>query len=166
LLAENRYLTRMYTVISPHEMIEDPMFHENPILDDVPAARTGASRLLCNGDTLWTLPDGREVYVPAGQGWPNIGGDDYYEEEVDEVPPMGAPLVLVNNTEAINGLLAAYNAQAGWDGSMGNGGAETGPGEDEDGDAGGCGCRGGAPGSALWAIGLLVGLGFLRRRRS
>ena len=165
-LQENRYLSRMYTVISPHEMIEDPMFHENPILEDIPAARTGASRLLCNGDTLWTLPDGREVYVPAGQPWPNIGGEEYWEEEIDEVPPMGAPLVLVNNTEAINGLLAAYNAQVGWDGSMGNGGAETGPGEDEDGDAAGCGCRGGAPGSALWAIGLLVGLGFLRRRRA
>jgi MYXO-CTERM domain-containing protein len=143
-LAENPYLTRMYTIISPHEMIEDPMFHENAGLDDVPNVRTGTRRILCNGDSLWTLPDGREVYVPATASWPDIGGDEYWEEEVTEVPPVGAPFVLVNNTEAINGLLAAYNAEVG--------------------DGAGCGCRGGGPASALWAIGLLVGLGFMRRR--
>ena len=145
-----------------HEMIEDPMFHENPVLEDVAASRTATSRLLCNGDTLWTLPDGREVYVPSGEAWPDISGEQYWEEEVDEVPPMGAPIVLVNNTEAINGLLAAYNAQVGWDGSAGNGGAESGGGDE--GDASGCGCRGGGPAGAVWALGLLLGVAFLRRR--
>jgi MYXO-CTERM domain-containing protein len=160
-LADNDYLTRMYTIISPHEMIEDPMFHENPDLEDVPNVRTGTRRILCNGDSLWTLPDGREVYVPANATWPDIGGDAYWEEEVSEVPPVGAPFVLVNNTEAINGLLATYNAEVGWDGSNGNGGAESG---DDGGDSAGCGCRGGGPASALWAMGLLVGLGLMRRR--
>ncbi len=166
LLAENHYLTRMYTVISPHEMMEDPIFHENPDLDDVAAARTATRRLLCNGDMLWTLPDGREVYVPAGQPWPDIGGDQYWEEEVDEVPATGAPIVLVNNTEAINGLLAAYNAQVGWDGTASNGGAESGPAEDGDEGGSGCGCRGGGPADAVWAVGLLLGVAFLRRRSS
>jgi hypothetical protein len=162
LLANNTYLTRMYTVISPHEMIEDPMFHENPVLEDVAATRTGTQRILCNGDSLWTLPDGREVYVPANATWPDIGGDQYWEEEVAEVPPMGAPFVLVNNTEAINGLLAAYNAEVGWDGSAGNGGAESGEPDGGDDEAAGCGCRGGGPTSAFWAFALLAGLGFLR----
>jgi hypothetical protein len=166
LLAANPYLTRMYTVISPHEMTEDPMFHENPMLDDVAASRTATARLLCNSDVLWTLPDGREVYLPAGATWPDIGGEEYWEEEVDDTPELGAPIVLVNNTAAINDLLTVYNEGVGWDGSAGNGGAETGDPEatgDGDGDAAGCGCRGGGPGSAVWALGLLVGLGFWRR---
>jgi MYXO-CTERM domain-containing protein len=163
LLANNPYLTRMYTVISPHEMTEDPMFHENEMLEEVAAARTATRRLLCNGDMLWTLPDGREVYLPAGAPWPDIGGDAYWEEEVDETPAIGAPVVLVNNTAAINDLLTAYNAGVGWDGSAGNGGAESGE-EASDGEGSGCGCRGGEPVGALWTFGLLAGLGLLRRR--
>jgi MYXO-CTERM domain-containing protein len=145
-------------------MTEDPMFHENAMLEDVPNVRTGTRRILCNGDSLWTLPDGREVYVPAAANWPDIGGDQYWEEEVHDTPAAGAPFVLVNNTAAINDLLAQYNSEVGWDGSNGNGGAESGGPDDGD-DASGCGCRGGGPASALWAFGLLVGLGFLRRRR-
>jgi hypothetical protein len=165
LLAQNPYLTRMYTVISPHEMTEDPMFHENPMLEDVAAARTATRRLLCNGDMLWTLPDGREVYVPAGAPWPDIGGEEYWEEEVDDTPAIGAPIVLVNNTAAINDLLAAYNTQVGWDGSAGNGGAESGDSDGtSDGDGSGCGCRGGGPVGALWTFALLFGIGVLRRR--
>jgi MYXO-CTERM domain-containing protein len=137
------------------------------MLEDVAASRTATARLLCNGDVLWTLPDGREVYLPDGAMWPDIGGDQYWEEEVDETPQIGAPIVLVNNTAAINDLLTSYNAEVGWDGSVGNGGAESGDSDGtSDGDGTGCGCRGGGPASAAWAVGLLLGLGFLRRRRT
>ena len=49
LLTRHPYLTRMYTTISPHEMTEDPMFYENPDLEEVVAARTATNRILCSG---------------------------------------------------------------------------------------------------------------------
>src|SRR5690606_23163035 len=44
MLAEATYLTRLYTLISPHEMIEDPLFHETTSLGTVDSAIT-ASRV-------------------------------------------------------------------------------------------------------------------------
>ncbi|MEM6290733.1 MAG: DUF2330 domain-containing protein [Myxococcota bacterium] len=157
-------LTRMFTIISPHEMTADPMFHENPDLDDVTNVRTGIDRRLCNGDSVWTLPDGREVYIPLGDAWPDLGGDMFWEEEVEEVPDAGPPIVLVDNAAAINEVLRAYNAARGWDGSGENGGVEGGAAADaEQEDArGGCGCRSGSGGA--WAWMLLVALGLRSRR--
>lgn len=165
LLATHDYLTRMYTTISPSEMTADPMFHANADLDDVENNRTATNRLLCNGDNLWTLPDGREVYVPSGESWPNIGGDDFWEEEVDEMPSAGAPMMLVNNTEEIEVALRRYNTEVGYNG------VPPEPGGDLDdspqpGVDGGCGCRASSPVGAVWTIGFLFGLAALRRRRS
>ena len=50
------YLTRMYTTISPSEMMEDPIFHLNPDLDEVPQLRQADNYNLCNGDSVTTLP--------------------------------------------------------------------------------------------------------------
>jgi hypothetical protein len=174
LLDQYPYLTRMYTTISPHEMMEDPMFHENPDLAEVVAARTATNRLLCSGDSVWTLPDGREVFVPLGATWPDIGGDKWWEEEVQETPAVGAEMVLVNNTDAINAALDEYNAMHGWDGAPEipggtDGGADTegggSAGADGDSSAEGCGCNADTPArGAGWATAfLLVGL-FARRR--
>lgn len=160
----NPYLTRMYTTISPHEMTADPIFHKNPDLDDVDNIRTGTRRILCNGDSVWTLPDGREVYVASGDPWPNIGGEDFWEEEVDEIANFGAPMVLVNNTEAINSALAQHNQAHSWDGSMGNGGAEGGEAGEGD-DAAGCGCQVDSRAGALWSVFFTFGIGFFATRR-
>ncbi len=168
-LNSHGYLTRMYTTISPEEMTADPMFYENPDLEDVLAARTAVSRSLCNGDNVWTLPDGREVYVPAGASWPDIGGDEFWEEEVDEMPSAGAAMVLVDNSQQINTLLRDYNRAQGWDGSGNNGGVEGGEAAADEAElaAGGCGCTSGdSPGGAVWALGLLFGVAGLRRRRT
>ncbi len=168
LVRNHDYLTRLYTTISPNEMTKDPMFFVNPDLEDVPNIRTGTNRTLCNGDSVWTLPDGREVYVPAGEAWPNIGGDEFWEEEVDEMSDQGAPMVLVDNSQAINEQLRSYNAEQGWDGSGENGGVEGGEAAaDEDALArGGCGCTTSDPASgALWSLGFLAGFGVIGRRR-
>ena len=53
------YLTRMYTVISPNEMIADPIFHINPDLQDVPNFRSATEYNLCDGNSVVTLPDER-----------------------------------------------------------------------------------------------------------
>jgi MYXO-CTERM domain-containing protein len=153
------YLTRMYTTISPSEMMEDPLFHLNPDLDDVPQLNSATNFRLCNGDSVVTLPDAREVYVPGGGPWPDIPGEEWWEEEVQTVALKGAPMTLVNNTAAITRKLEGWNAANSWPRATGE--SSTSSGADE---AGGCGCRtGGGAGGALLG---LVGLGWrLRGRR-
>jgi hypothetical protein len=172
------YLTRMYTTISPGEMTVDPLFHQNPSLEDVAAVRTATQRRLCNGDSVWILPDGREVFVPNGQPWPAFSDQMPWEEDVEEIMDAGAPLMLVDRTEEIDAMLAEYNAAQGWpaSGSDGeDGGSTTGDddpfvdsaGADQDDRAGnGCACR--AASGARWApFALLLGVPLLRpgRRR-
>jgi MYXO-CTERM domain-containing protein len=166
ILDANPYLSRLYTTISPGEMTEDPLFHENPELPEVGNNLTGTQRILCNSDSVYILPDGREVYLPAGAPWPNFDSEPAWsmpsDEEVQEVMAAGAPLVLANNTQAIDDALAAYNAAQGWAG----GGATGGGGDDSGSGAGGCGCRTGGGGTAGFSLLLLgLGLGLASRRR-
>jgi len=94
-LADHPTLTRMFTTISPAEMTEDPFFWRNEALPDVDLTNQLATqRRLCNGDAVWTLPDGREVYVAAGASWPAFDEEMPYELEVANIPDLGAPLVL------------------------------------------------------------------------
>ncbi|MEM7159875.1 MAG: DUF2330 domain-containing protein [Myxococcota bacterium] len=180
-LNDKPYLTRMYTTISPGEMTEDPMFHENSELDDVAANLTATQRTLCNGDSVFLLPDGRQVYLPAGAPWPDFDNEPAWsmpsDEEVQEVMPSGAPLVLVNNTEAIDSALEAYNLAQGWHGadddgsadgtggSAGSGGSDGGAADGGGGD--GCGCNTtdeGFGGFMMIALGLGLGVASRRRR--
>jgi MYXO-CTERM domain-containing protein len=176
-------LTRMYTTISPHEMIADPFFHENPDLPEVDLRNQSATRrFLCNGDQVWTLPDGREVYTPGGT-WPSFDDEMPWEEEVQETPEIGAPIGLVNNTELIDTKLEEHNCRYDWpsqaacgnggDDGASDGGAEGG---DTDGGTGGSGGQDGSqssgcacmvqqtPRAGAWALALLA-LGLGRRRR-
>jgi MYXO-CTERM domain-containing protein len=185
LLDQNPYLTRMYTTISPGEMTVDPMFWENPDLEEVTNLQTGTRRFLCNGDSVFILPDGREVYLPSGTtDWPTFEDEPAWQQPweavVEDTPNMGAPLALTDNNEAIDVALAAYNAAHGWpggpgasddgdsDGSggddAGTSGADAGADGDGSGSGSGCGCRTTpAPVGMTWA---LVALGFgLRSRR-
>ncbi|MCA9648406.1 MAG: DUF2330 domain-containing protein [Myxococcales bacterium] len=151
LLQRYSYVTRMYTTISPHEMTEDPIFHAREDLDEVTNIRQGSRRIRCSGDSIFTLPDGREVFLPNGASWPEFPEEMPWEEEVSEVPLSGAPVVLSNRTAEINALLDAYNEAAGL-----NQGCE--------------GCTVESEGSRGWALGLVAlmlgaGVGARRRRR-
>ncbi len=167
LLDANPYLSRLYTTISPGEMTEDPLFHENPELPEVPNNLTGTQRVLCNGDSVFILPGGREVYLPSGATWPDFDSEPAWsmpsDEEVQEVMAAGAPVVLANNTQTIDDALAAYNSAQGWAG----GGLI----DDEDvggsSGAGGCNCRttGGSGLAGMLAMLLGLGLGVASRRR-
>jgi len=167
LLDANPYLSRLYTTISPGEMTEDPLFHENPELSEVTATLTGTQRILCNSDSIFILPDGREVYLPQGSPWPDFESEPAWsmpsDEEVQEVMASGAPVVLVSNTQVIDDALAAYNLAQGWAG----GGAADGSGSGGDGGgAGGCGCRTSGQGLAgLMTVLFGLGLGLASRRR-
>ncbi len=178
LLQDWGYLTRMYTLISPHEMTEDPIFHTNPDLPTVPNEHIASVVRKCDEPGvvkahLWTLPDGREIWVPT-DNWNDAVWHPFedesempWEEDIEEGTMAGANQVLVDNTDLINSLLDAYNESVGYASTNGVGetGGDAGA-TDEDGT--GCGCtsaRGVGPlgaGSVVLGIGLL---GWRRRRR-
>ena len=180
------YLTRMYTTISPTEMMEDPIFHVNPDLADVENIRVAQNYVMCNSDSVVTLPDGRDFYIPGGGPWPAIPGEEWYAEEVQTVAIKGAPMTIVNNTAAITKKLDEWNKSHGWPfvpgetgapttgagetggtgGTGSTGGAESSAGG-LGGDGEGCGCRSdGGPRGALWLGLSALGLLGLRRRRA
>lgn len=186
------YLTRLYTRISPNEMITDPMFTENPDLDDV-ANRNGAERQQeCCGNTM-RLPGGRMVTLQGG-GWPDFGDTMPWAERVEEFTSAGgAPIVLSDEAATIDQVLAEWNED--WvcndPGATGSGTGMPGndsttdpggggmsddsgvpptstAGQDDEGATAGCACnskpRGGVGGWMLMLAGF--GLGALRRRRA
>ncbi|MBK8264327.1 MAG: DUF2330 domain-containing protein [Nannocystis sp.] len=164
LLQSKSYVTRMYTTISPHEMMADPMFAENPNLPEVPRMRMASRYLRCDGHAEWTLPDDRVVFVPNDGPWPEFPGEMPWEEETAQMAMAGAPQVLVTNTVKIDELLQAWNdanrpnSATGGDATAG---ADTAGNDDE-----GCGCTAPDPrGGAFTALGLLALLGLARRRR-
>ena len=158
LLIEWPYLTRMYTTISPAEMMEDPIFHLNPDLEDVEQLRQATNYVLCNGDSVMTLPDQREVYVPGGTVWPDIPGEEWWDEEVQTVALKGAPMTLVNNTAAITRVLKEWNVSNSWPRETND--TTTGANDGE-----GCGCRSDVGAGGALGLGLLTMIGMSGRRR-
>ena len=84
-----------------------------------PAQRDPAH--LCNGDPVLTLPDGREVYLPARRGWPDFPGEPGGNlarcrgpAMIEAVPTSGAPMRLTDNTEVIDAVLKALEQHHGW----------------------------------------------------
>ena len=176
LLADNGYVTRMYTKISPHEMTVDPFFHlsgdlQGDTLIDL-TSEIVTRNVPCSGRQNTTLPDGRYVELPEGT-WPDIAPEEMpWVQLIEERPgPDMPPITLVDNTELIDELLDAHNLLDGasekpkprprfrcddWD-----------PSQDENGGAaGGCGCRTPGSGGAGWMLMALgLGLGFATRRR-
>ncbi|HWB80951.1 MAG TPA: DUF2330 domain-containing protein [Nannocystaceae bacterium] len=175
LLQQHSYLTRMYTTISPHEMTEDPQFWENEALPEVANLLNGTLRTLCNGDQVFILPDGREVYLPSGEPWPDfpdepggIPGAMPSSQIIEAVPDNGAPMRLSDNTEQIDIVLKAWNDEHGWRSSGGGSGSAGGSGSDSDGEANGgegCGCTSDARSSSMLALVGLAGFALARRRR-
>ena len=181
------YVTRLYTTISPHEMLSDPTFAEVEGLPDVPF-RHGAQRTSGCCDTTMRLPGGREVILGVGNAWP--GWDDAmpWAERISEYQPDGPPSELSNRSAEIDALLDEYNAGAacpdgGSTGTTGDAGDDpdggmplttgasdvTGGTEGQGEDAGldetsGCSCRAGGPSAASLLL-FLLGLVSRRRRR-
>lgn len=167
------YLTRLYTMLSPHEMTRDPMFHATPELPQVRLGNSMANRnRFCDGHVSMGLPDGRLVSL-IGNTWPDLAPEEMpWAETVMFLPAEGAPIIEVDNTSTIDALLAAWHDEVGAPRPppsvvCGDDGGPTdstasGPGADTVSD--GCGCRsaGGAPWGLAWfTLGLLA----LRRRR-
>ncbi|MFO7563226.1 MAG: DUF2330 domain-containing protein [Enhygromyxa sp.] len=171
LVNANPYLTRMYTTISPHEMNADPMFRENPTLPEIDFLRMASQTLHCDGSTTVELPDGRQVYFPAGEPltWPAFQDEMPWDEDIDqEGMAANAPLVnLVDKTEEIDALLDEWNKNQGMS-SDDEGGTGGEAGADDQLGGGGCACavEDRSPlGGGLLGLASLGLLGLLRRRR-
>ncbi|MCC6620981.1 MAG: DUF2330 domain-containing protein [Deltaproteobacteria bacterium] len=112
-------LTRLYTTVSEDEMNRDPVFAENPDLEDVSNVHTAQGEVTCDGSTLTkvslTLPDGSIIdYLPKDT-WPYV---ELPPELVDE--PAAARIELVGRTgpgvlvdpAAVGGIDAVLDTQA------------------------------------------------------
>jgi len=180
------YVTRLYTTISPHEMLSDPTFAEVEGLPDV-AFRHGGLRDSGCCDTTMRLPGGREVILGTGNSWPVWGNAMPWAERISEYQPDGPPAELSDRSNEIDALLADYNAAAacpnpggggttggdgmGTDGGLSSTTGGTGGGDGTDGqsqgqDAGqddvtsGCSCRSSGPSAGalmLFVLGLVSG---------
>jgi hypothetical protein len=131
-LAEQPYLTRMFTAISPGEMTEDPEFFMRPDLPPVDGPAVGlvagqgdpsirflgaaaTIRRTCGGQDAVILPSGREVALPAGNtAWPQLPDQLPWAERVEEFPATGPAIVLKDNTAAIDEAQLAANKALGW----------------------------------------------------
>lgn len=157
-VSQNPYLTRMVTRISPSEMTEDPIFHASAqLLPDVSNLLSSTSTNKCDGGTLVTASDGRQVEgltAPA-----DLPVEMPWAETVEEFSASGEQTVLADNGKKIDSLLASYNA-------VNDPPDSVDVGKNQDSASAACGCRfpgrGATPGLAL---SLLGALGLLRRVR-
>jgi MYXO-CTERM domain-containing protein len=148
------YLTRLATFISPEEMNKDPEFVFNSDLPEQSNLHTGTAHVVC-GQEQYTycqapvrvdMPEGGSVWYKRNNycGYDVTGFDAmpslaiaWQRAEAGEGQPV------IDNTAAINQEVATHNSAI---------------------HPGGCGCNV-APVSSAGAVGLLVGLAAIRRRR-
>ncbi len=146
LLDKYPYLTRMLTTMSASEMTLDPTFHKRGDLPDVLLPGLANRRILCSGTSVFELPTGQQVAVPAGETWPSWDSSMPFALSIEEVPKEGDPIVLVDNRKKVQNEVVAHNLDQGWPQQETNG----------------CACRtaGGSSGAGDTLL-LLLGLGFL-----
>jgi hypothetical protein len=108
MLTEADYLTRLFTMISPHEMIEDPLFHESSSLGTVDNNYTATQVLPCDDAPAYIeIPKGREVVLVGNNAYPTF--DMPSAERIERVPMVGPPQVEADNAAAIDEIIDAHN---------------------------------------------------------
>ncbi len=179
LIAKWPYLTRLFTTISPSEMTLDPIFMPLPGLSTVSQSQQATRRTTCTGQSAMLLPDGHQVALSAG-AWPVWDSQMPWLTKIEEYKSDGTVLTLVDNTDAIDEKLLAWNKSQGWppkgdNGYAGTGALGNGTGGGSGGQSandstgvfgGGCACE--TRGGPSTGLGLLIALGLLgfsRRRR-
>jgi MYXO-CTERM domain-containing protein len=108
-LLQYPYLTRMYTTISPGEMIEDPMFQENPTLPEVSNIHQAQRYVLCDGRSWMELPDGTRVSLDDAGMWPAFAATMPYELEVRSLSLSGEGVLLHSSAEEVKSKLESWN---------------------------------------------------------
>jgi MYXO-CTERM domain-containing protein len=106
----NRYMTRLFTTLSPEEMTRDPVFSFNPSLPDVLNVHEGRLVFWCgaNGQDINTTPaviytaQGWRIAMPFGTGnglWPGLKLPASLRTEI--LREEGAPQTVKDNSDAI-----------------------------------------------------------------
>ncbi|MEZ4448542.1 MAG: DUF2330 domain-containing protein [Nannocystaceae bacterium] len=119
LLARWPKVTRMLTIMSPHEMTADPEFIENPDLPDLAAARTATDNFPCSGSNKWDLPSEIALLDDGAGGWPTFDASMPWAREVQVIAPSGAPQVETSFVEAIEDAVRASNKRFDYDDGTG-----------------------------------------------
>ncbi|WP_045119065.1 DUF2330 domain-containing protein [Haliangium ochraceum] len=164
LFDEHPYLTRMFTTLSPDEMLKDPAFSFNPDLDEVSNIHIATVEILeCaesspdfDGPTILTTEQGRRLYFPNGlddTAWQDVGMPASLRTEV--LREEGAPMVVSDNAAAIDSAIDEYRPVP----------AVPDPDEDEGGCAAAPGTGTGPHPGTLLLVLLLGGLAAVARRR-
>jgi hypothetical protein len=116
----HRYLTAMYTTMSPPEMTQDPTFRFNATLPDIAAVRHAEGVRRCKKGVPYfqspidiTLGDGRTFTVPGGGGgrYPRSFSvapvaDMPAAERIEQLNDAGPPSLIQDNGPAIDRALA------------------------------------------------------------
>ncbi|MCA9719781.1 MAG: DUF2330 domain-containing protein [Myxococcales bacterium] len=113
------YLTRMFTHISPHEMIEDPIFHLNGDLPEVSNTNQATAFLPCRGSTRVVLPNGDEILLNEDGTWPELPDEMPWVDAVQSVPMSGAPQVEQDFRAVISEKLEESNERFDYDDGRG-----------------------------------------------
>ncbi len=131
-------VTRMYTTISPDEMLEDPAFDFNPELEDVDNQHIAEQLLECSSDE-WTitLPQGMEI-TGTGTTWPlDLTSDMPANLRILQMSTVGGGMSVEDNAEEVAALLVNLGVGQANDELMDPPGPDPDPaGSDDDADDG------------------------------
>ncbi len=111
-------LTRLLTIMSPHEMTADPEFVQNADLPEVLPSHTATQMIPCEGSDKFVFTDGRELLLQLNNNFPEFE-DMPYAERVEVMTPAGAPQVEVDNKSTIDDLIDASNKNFDYDNGSG-----------------------------------------------
>ena len=109
MLEDATYLTRLFTLLSPHEMIEDPLFHETDSLPPVDNTLSATRVFDCGeGPDYFELGEGRTVAVDAFGQYPQLEGMPA-AARIERVPAVGPAQIELDNTGVIDDVVEDYN---------------------------------------------------------
>ncbi|MCU0654848.1 MAG: DUF2330 domain-containing protein [Polyangiaceae bacterium] len=113
ILAENQFLTRMFTTISPNEMTEDPEFVRTKN-EGVSQNRSAILQRQCD-NTQTMIVGANEVHLAndASQ-WPALPAAMPAALRVEEFNDQGERIELRDNSAEIQAQLAAFNGARNW----------------------------------------------------
>ena len=139
LLEEWPKLTRLSTIISPHEMTSDPVFVYRDDLPEVDNLHTAVRVSECDERGLWTA-EGQTLCENDYDVWPRPGlvegGQMPFAQRIESIPMVGAPQVTVDNQALIDAAAAVWNEATCVDGGGGDETSGSSDGSGTDGDTG------------------------------
>ncbi len=93
ILERSPYLTRMFTTMSPHEMVEDPLFAQNSAMPEVSNLHQATRTFACRGRDFLTLDDGTEVTLEEDGSLPEAIANTPFAARVETCLPSGPPTI-------------------------------------------------------------------------